>query len=226
MSDYSERPAQYASAPCFAHELTCTENGFVAVDEETVRDVNRWRRAERDRLIKARPADPAERRRMTEQIVAGLNAVLAELRDPVVSVYWPMKGEPDLRPWMRQLAEQGVRVALPVVETKKQPMIFRQWTPQAKLVPGIWDIPVPAEGAVLTPDVVVSPLVGFDAACYRLGYGGGDFDRTLAAMTPRPLVVGVGYGRTAIATIFPLPHDIPMDRIITEAAPAIVRQTE
>ena len=84
---------------------------------------------------------------------------------------------------------------------------------------GIWNIPVPAEGALLIPTLVIAPLVGFDAANYRLGNGGGYFDRTLAeliANKQRPTVIGVGYECLQIATIRPQPHDIPMDVIVTE----------
>lgn len=82
--------------------------------------------------------------------------------------------------------------------------------------PRVWNIPVPADGIDVLPDIVVSPVVGFDPACYRLGYGGGFYDRTLAAMARRPLVIGVGFAMLAVTTIHPLPHDIPMQFIVTE----------
>lgn len=79
-------------------------------------------------------------------------------------------------------------------------------------------MPIPAEPQPCRPDIVISPVVGFDAACYRLGYGGGFFDRTLAAMTERPRVIGIGYNGSRIATIYPQLHDIPMDIVVTETA--------
>ncbi|MGH8255774.1 MAG: 5-formyltetrahydrofolate cyclo-ligase [Steroidobacteraceae bacterium] len=79
------------------------------------------------------------------------------------------------------------------------------------------DIPVPASDATrVHPDIAIAPVIGFDEACYRLENGGGYFDRTLAALSPRPTIIGVGYARSAIPTIHPLPHNIPMDVIITE----------
>ena len=69
----------------------------------------------------------------------------------------------------------------------------------------------------MLPDIVISPIVGIDPANYRLGYGGGFFDRTLAAMTFKPLVIGVGYELQRLATLYPHPHDIPTDRIVTDA---------
>jgi 5-formyltetrahydrofolate cyclo-ligase len=80
----------------------------------------------------------------------------------------------------------------------------------------VWNIPVPAEGEGIVPDVVIAPIVGFDRACYRLGYGGGFFDRTLAALPVRPRVFGVGYAYAEMETILPQSHDIAMDAIVTE----------
>lgn len=83
---------------------------------------------------------------------------------------------------------------------------------------GIWNIPIPKERNVLIPDVVIVPLVGFDESVFRLGYGGGHFDRTLAATTPRPHAIGLGYEDSAPRTIYPQPHDIPLDVIVREHA--------
>ena len=85
------------------------------------------------------------------------------------------------------------------------------------MVQGFWKIPVPAEGPEVVPDIMLAPLVGWDDAGYRLGYGGGYFDRTLAAFAVRPLVIGVGLAAAQLPTIFPQPHDIAMDSIVTEA---------
>jgi 5-formyltetrahydrofolate cyclo-ligase len=81
---------------------------------------------------------------------------------------------------------------------------------------GIWNIPIPKERDVLMPDAVIVPLVGFDESGFRLGYGGGYFDRTLAAAIPRPYAIGLGYEHSVLRTIYPQPHDIPMDMIVTE----------
>ena len=117
---------------------------------------------------------------------------------------------------MQTVLEGGGRCALPVVVEKKAPLVFRLWEPGGRLVPGVWNIPVPADGDEVPPDVVIAPVVGFDSACYRLGYGGGFFDRTLATMPHRPLAIGVGYDAAAISTIYPLPHEVAMDAIVTE----------
>jgi 5,10-methenyltetrahydrofolate synthetase len=180
-------------------------------------DIMAWRRTERRRLIDERLAiDVVERRRHAARVGDLLSQQIGALSGRCVSFYWPFRGEPDLRPWMQGLAESGGRFALPVVIEKNAPLAFRVWRQGDKLVPGVWNIPVPADGAEVVPDIVIAPVVGFDRACYRLGYGGGFFDRTLAAMSPRPMIIGVGYAQAAIASIHPLPHDIAMDVIVTE----------
>jgi 5-formyltetrahydrofolate cyclo-ligase len=121
-----------------------------------------------------------------------------------------------LRAWLRAITDRGARCALPLVVEKHAPLVFRTWRPDEPLVRGFWNIPVPAGGAVVTPDIVLAPVVGYDEQGFRLGYGGGYFDRTLASLPTRPRVVAVGYAQAAIKTIHPLPHDIPMDVIVTE----------
>jgi 5,10-methenyltetrahydrofolate synthetase len=184
-------------------------------------DVKRWRKAERERLIGERLAMSAEDRlRRAEAIADRLDEVAAR-PGRTVSVYWPLRGEPDLRSWMGRLTVRGVVCALPVVTIPNAPLTFRRWTPNTRMERGFWNIPVPAEGADVVPDIVIAPVIGFDAACYRLGYGGGYFDRTLAALHGKPHAIGphaigIGYAQAAIATIHPQPHDIPMNAIITE----------
>jgi 5-formyltetrahydrofolate cyclo-ligase len=80
---------------------------------------------------------------------------------------------------------------------------------------GIWNIPIPRERNSVRPTALLVPLVGFDAAGYRLGYGGGYYDRPLATLVPKPLTIGVGYELGRLETIYPQPHDIPMDAIVT-----------
>lgn len=209
------------SAPCSLHELG--PDG-TAVDAQQARDVARWRRAERDRLIAVRCALPAEHRAaQTAEIVHRLEEMITARSNQIVSVYWPIRAEPDLRAWMRAACLQGLRIALPVALELGQPLIFREWRPDSKMARGLWKIPYPADGAEVSPTTVLAPLVGFDAACYRLGYGGGFFDRTLAAMVRKPVVIGLGYPQLQIQTIFPQPHDIPMDWIVTGAEPSLRR---
>ncbi len=186
--------------------------------------VARWRKAERERLIAARQALPGDlRAAQTAAMMNDLDRLIPVGPETIVSVYWPIRAEPDLRPWMRARWERGTRVALPVALKLGRPLEFREWSPGAVMARGLWQIPIPADGAVVVPTVVIAPLVGFDAGCYRLGYGGGFFDRTLAAIAVKPLVIGVGFASTSIPTIVPQPHDIPMDWIVTGAMPPVRR---
>jgi 5-formyltetrahydrofolate cyclo-ligase len=161
------------------------------------KDVVRWRKLERTRLIKERLA-------------------IGDLSGRIVSGYWPLRGEPDLRGWLEGLESRGGRCALPVVVETQGPLVFRIWRRGEKLERGVWDIPVPVDGEEVRPEVMLAPVVGYDRDGYRLGYGGGYFDRTLAAIPRRPLIIGVGYSQAAIMTIYPEHHDIPMDKIVTE----------
>lgn len=221
MPDEKAAPSEtksYASPPCFMHELTPEYQGAPASQEAAWTDVARWRKAERKRLIDERlTADADERRAGSERIASGLDLAISKVSGRIVSVYWPFRGEPDLRNWMIRVIERGGRIALPVVIKKGWPLEFRIWAPGDPLERGVWDILVPSHGPSVQPDIVVAPVVGFDDGNYRLGYGGGFFDRTLAAMPKKPFAVGVGYARSRISTIYPQPHDVPMDAIVTDA---------
>ncbi|MFZ5780509.1 MAG: 5-formyltetrahydrofolate cyclo-ligase [Pseudomonadota bacterium] len=217
MSGWTE--SEYASSPCLMHRLDPLTGAVLPdVDRQQQIDVMRWRKAERQRLIALRQAIPAaQRRELSGRIARSLDDALDDVRGRIASFYWPFRGEPDLRPWAEAVAARGGTCALPVVVGRHEPLVFRPWRKGDPLEPGVWNIPVPATEVSVTPDIVVAPAVGFDPACYRLGYGGGFFDRTLAALQRRPRVIGVAFAVQAIRTIFPQPHDVPMDMIVTEA---------
>ncbi|QDZ03240.1 5-formyltetrahydrofolate cyclo-ligase [Nitratireductor mangrovi] len=179
-------------------------------------DVQRWRKAERKRLLASRLLRPqAHRQNSSDAIAKQLDLDIKQFAGKVIGSYWPIRGEPDLRNWGIEVAERGGRIALPVVIEKGQPLEYRIWTPGDPLERGVWNILVPTRRAAVQPDVVIAPLVGFDPQNYRLGYGGGYFDRTLASMTEKPRTIGVGYADSELSTIYPQPHDIPMDAIVT-----------
>lgn len=185
-----------------------------------MQDVALWRKAERERLLSMRAGLSAETRAAeTTAMIADLERLIPGDRAQIVSVYWPIRAEPDLRAWMQSRSERGTRIALPVAIALGQPLEFRAWHRGARLAHGLWRIPYPADAPLITPTVVIAPMVGFDLEGYRLGYGGGFFDRTLAVLRPRPLVIGLGYGCAAIRTIFPQPHDIQMDWVVTGTLP-------
>jgi 5-formyltetrahydrofolate cyclo-ligase len=158
----------------------------------------------------------ATRRAWGEAIEAVLRELLQTQYGGALGVYWPFRAEFDPRPLIDWAIACGRTVALPVVVDKKGPLEYRAWRPGEPLVNGVWDIPVPEQRTVITPAVVLAPLVGFDSGCYRLGYGGGYFDRTLAKLSPQPFAIGVGFEAQLIDTIQPQPFDVPMDAIVTE----------
>ncbi len=212
----------FSSPPCYAAEIAPEYFDPLAVDPEQARDVARWRRAERTRLRGERQGlSVADRQAAGAALMDHLRRLLDDrfggARGRVLSAYWPIKGEPDLRPLMADLHAAGVIVALPIVEVQAAPLVFRRWTPETRMLRGDWNIPVPPpEADRLTPEIALAPLVGWDGDGYRLGYGGGYFDRTLAALEPRPFAIGIGFHAARLATIFPQPHDIPLDVILTE----------
>jgi 5-formyltetrahydrofolate cyclo-ligase len=200
------------------HEFDPTYIGFSSTPGlRQHKEVMRWRKAERDRLIKQRlEIDATTRSLYSVHIAERLEEAIGDLSGRIVSAYWPFRGEPDLRDWFERVASGGGRYALPVVVEKHAPLVFRTWRRGEQLARGVWNIPVPAGGDTVWPDVVIAPVVGYDRAGYRLGYGGGFFDRTLAAMPKQTLAIGVGYSQAGIPTIYPQPHDVPMKKIVTE----------
>lgn len=207
----------YSSPPCFMHELDTT--GAPAAPHPPMNpDIRRWRKAERERLIAARLEIPAAiRAAYGGSIADGLDTTIGDVSGKVVSLYWPFRGEPDLRAWLGSVNDRGGRTALPLVVAKGEPLVFRAYVPGDRLEKGVWNIPVPADGETVIPDIVIAPVVGVDPRNYRLGYGGGFFDRTLAALPRKPLVIGIGYEMQRIPTIYPQWNDIPMDVVVTEA---------
>ena len=179
--------------------------------------VRTFRRAKRAKLLTHREALTVhDRRRYAESLTAHLRVMLDLDAYRVLGVYWPIRGELDLRSIARRHLEGGGTVALPVIVAKNAAVEFWQWELGTELQRGFWNIPVPAVRRPVTPDALLIPFVGYDASGYRLGYGGGYYDRTLALVKPRPLCIGVGYDDAAIDTIHPRAHDIAMDMIVTE----------
>ncbi len=217
-SGEDSEPGTYASPACFIHEVDPNYFGLASDTASGQRDnIIRWRKNERKRLIDQRLAISNEKRsNRAQHIGARLDMLLPDLAGISVSLYWPFRGEPDLRAWAAAIRARGATCALPVVVENNAPLTFRLWRTGEPLALGVWNIPIPADSAEVVPDVVIASVVGFDQQGYRLGYGGGFYDRTFAALTKKPRAVGVGYSQAAIATIYPLRHDIPMDVIVTE----------
>lgn len=176
-----------------------------------------WRKAERERLIAARVALAPSvldswRRRMDVTLERSFPG-LARCR---LAFCWPIKGEYDARHLARTLRSRGALTALPVVVAPKTSLIFREWHPGVDMAKGALDIPYPVGSPQIIPQAVLLPMNGWDAQGYRLGYGAGFFDRTLASLAKRPLTIGVTYELAKMDSIQPQPWDIPMDYVVTE----------
>lgn len=156
-----------------------------------------------------------ERRKARDAIIGHLKARFSNPAGMHFAFYWPIRNEPDLRRWMQTLQQQGARCALPVIASRHAPLQFHLWFPGCTLQHDRWGIAEPVGTEIIQPQVIVVPLVGHDDARYRLGFGGGYYDRTLALL-PHVQKIGVGYQHARLPTIFPQPHDIPMDTILTE----------
>ncbi len=184
----------------------------------TWEQIKLWRRAQRSELLARRIDAPREaKKKWAASVDRYVREILGRMSPQALGFYLPFKAEIDVRPLVRDLLEQGWTAALPAVVDKKGPLEFRAWRPGIEMAAGVYDIPVPKERNLVTPGVLLVPLVGFDAANYRLGYGGGYYDRTLAALVPRPATIGIGFELSRLKTILPQSHDIPLDVVVTEA---------
>ncbi|MCX9157514.1 5-formyltetrahydrofolate cyclo-ligase [Niveibacterium sp. 24ML] len=173
----------------------------------------------RRRAIAAREAlDAQVRHSSTQALCRALDALLARLHPQVLAFCWPYRGEADLTDWIAGwLAAAPDRVAaLPVVQASQAPLAFSRWVPGDPMRPDAFGIPVPAKFQPLDPDLLLVPLNAFDDKGFRLGYGGGFFDRTLAARAGLVRTVGVGFELGRVESILPEAHDRPLDWIVTE----------
>ena len=180
-------------------------------------ELKAWRKAERERLVAERERiDPTTLDRWRRSIEATLERSFPGLSSATVAFCWPTRGEYDARPLADTLRAGGAVTALPVVVGPGQALVFRGWHPGVTLAAGALGIPYPTDSEPVVPTALLVPLNGWDGAGYRLGYGAGFFDRTLATL-PRPAVtIGVGYEQARIETIHPQAWDVPMDWIVTE----------
>ena len=180
--------------------------------------INHWRRSQRHELLEKRTQlSRDQRNNVQSSIIETLHDQVPQTADTRIGFYWPIKAEIDLRNFITDLLKAGAQAALPVVVEKAAPVEFWNWQPGIPMQTGIWNIPIPKQRQRLQPTVLLIPLVGFDNKGYRLGYGGGYYDRTLEQFNPTPLKIGIGFHQAKLPTIHPQPHDIPMDLIVTEA---------
>jgi 5-formyltetrahydrofolate cyclo-ligase len=178
------------------------------------------RTALRQALLDARRRLSAPRRRAANEALVGrLDALLGDVAGRSIALYWPIRGEPSLDPLPGLWAARGARTALPVVDAPRTPLRFVAWRPGEPTVPGLWNIPRPATDVALRPDVVIVPCVGFTTDGHRLGYGGGFYDRSFAALdadgAALPRAIGVAWDEALLEAFDPLPTDRPLDAVVT-----------
>jgi 5-formyltetrahydrofolate cyclo-ligase len=179
------------------------------------------------------PENTAQKTSLRRELLANRQAIAPEVRNAidaaiqkhvlqwtdvhpvaVLGVYWPIRGEPDLRDCYAELSSRGLRLALPVVVDRNAPLRFIEWKPGDAMIKDAFGVAIPTSGAAVQPDALLIPCVGFNEERFRLGYGGGFYDRTLA-LVGRPVTVGIGYeiSRTRFEADA---HDVPLDFVITE----------
>jgi 5-formyltetrahydrofolate cyclo-ligase len=192
--------------------------GYTPAPMSLTPELAQWRKSERAALIARRlAASASDRAAWSDRIEQHLRLGFPALGGLVVGFCWPYQGEFDARTAVRELRRQGAKAALPVVVAKGQPLEFREWWPGVPMVNGAYDVPVPDGTARLVPDAMLIPAVGVGDRGDRLGYGGGYFDRTLAALSPRPIAIALAFELSRIETTEPQPHDVLMDFVVTEA---------
>lgn len=180
-------------------------------------DIASWRRSVRERLIRQRMEMTTEERDASSaRIASALASRLGDVAGITVGVYWPVRGEPNLYPWIIDTVRAGATLALPVIVRSGWPLEFRAWQPGEPLDSAAWNIPVPRARKPVVPQVIVAPAVAFDRNGFRLGYGGGSYQNTIAAGNGRAYVVGVGFGHALLPTVRPGRHEVPLDMIVTD----------
>lgn len=155
--------------------------------------------------------------KMTRQFLAAV----AVQKNDIIAGYWPVRGEIDVLPLLAILTEGGHICALPCVQGKGRPLVFRAWTPDSPVEMGVFGINHPTfDSPVVIPDVLIVPMAGFDRKKHRLGYGAGYYDRTLASLKQagRALAIGVAYEAQFLDDIPAEAHDQRLDMIVTDKA--------
>jgi len=221
-----DESTQHASPACFSHELgsdIALENAEPAWDK-----VKGWRKQQRDRLIAIRNSLNESQHAVSSKSVADQLLRSGWLnKHNSISFFWPMQGEIDLRPLMTELVKQGITAVLPVITERNQPLEFWQWTPGEPLSgDGLWGIPIPSVRRAVNPELLLVPMLGFDNQGHRLGFGGGYYDRSIAAMQTPPVCIGVCCEYGHMHSIYPQAHDVPMHAIASESQFRIFSEPE
>jgi 5-formyltetrahydrofolate cyclo-ligase len=182
-----------------------------------------FKTTQRTILLAERAALPA-RVALVNELQQALRIWLIKRTDNVIAGYWPIRGEFDPLPALHRWQEAGLtqrpeltrKIAIPVTDRASMTLTFHAWFPGCPMQQDAFDIPKPLDTEQLTPSLVLVPCVGYGPRGLRLGYGGGFFDRTLAALSPRPTTVGLCFSHGYLSALEAEPHDVPLDVIITD----------
>jgi 5-formyltetrahydrofolate cyclo-ligase len=173
----------------------------------------------RAQALAKRDALAAEMRAQAAEQIAARVFPIAVRPGMIVSGFMPMKSEINPLPLMRRLAAAGARLALPVVAGRGRPLILRAWSFGEPLARGVWGIQQPGEDAPeVAPDILIVPLLAFDRAGHRIGYGAGYYDMTITALRARKPVtaIGIGFAAQEIERVPATPRDAALDLVLTE----------
>ena len=181
------------------------------------------KKALRQRLLQAR-LDMPDRLARAELLQRVMRIWLVGRPDVVIGAYWPIKGEFDPLPALHRWKEDGElqgqpqrrRIGLPVVDKVNGTLRFHAWYPGCPMEEDAYAIPKPKDTEVIVPTLLFVPCVGYGPGGFRLGYGGGFYDRTLAALQPRPFTVGLGFTNGFVEDLEPEAHDVPLDAILND----------
>jgi len=162
--------------------------------------------------------------RVTRRFLEALPVMRPGAMSSVVAVYWPHGSELDTRPLLQALHAVGHTCVLPVVIEPAAPLEFRRWTPETELQPAALGIPVPVGTEAAVPEVIAAPLLAFDEAGFRLGQGGGFYDRTIAALRQAGdlVVAGVAFEMQRVEKVPRDGYDLPVDWMVTDAATRVI----
>ncbi|WP_228488029.1 5-formyltetrahydrofolate cyclo-ligase [Rhodocyclus gracilis] len=221
MADLMKPSAPVPEPPVKAKAMEAAKAETLNVAKENTGDEAFRRQLRRSLLAQRRTLSADDCAHASALICAHLREHFPQLAVCCVGFCWPMNHEPDVRAALAEWAQSaapGFLAALPVVAEVAKPLLFRAWQPgETMFARDCHGIPYPASGALVDPDALLIPCAAVDAAGYRLGYGGGYFDRTLAARSPRPLAIGVAYAFACVDSVRPQLHDEPLDALVTEA---------
>jgi 5-formyltetrahydrofolate cyclo-ligase len=166
-------------------------------------------------------------REHSADVVANIDLDLLGAPPGPLAAYFPVRSELDTLPLLRRLVREGWELALPVI-VDNEPLEFHEWTFGAPMQTGPFGIPQPVGSALVSPSVLLVPLLAFDKRCYRLGYGGGHYDRTLAALRKERSIVGIGlaFNEQEVEEVPACPYDERLDWILTPSGPVRAKDTE